>query len=240
MLSAHRFGSGTFVFSASMAAILTSSALAGPIWEGDLDDDAGATPGGAQVIDLNGSVIAIKGRLSGSGLWGGNDFIDMYLVRISAPTVLKISTAGGDNGGEAAFDSQLFLFQAELSASGQPFARAVLANNDAAEGNPGAFIGNASNDGSGFVLEQPGLYYIAITTKGFNPLNANGAPIFDGLNAPGSVPFGRFELFSGWGGEASDGGGEYFIRTSGVEGVPAPGALALLALAGLAGRSRRA
>ena len=54
MLSAHRFGSGTFVFSASMAAILTSSALAGPIWEGDLDDDAGATPGGAQVIDLNG------------------------------------------------------------------------------------------------------------------------------------------------------------------------------------------
>ena len=38
---------------------LATSAFAGPIWEGDLEDDAKQTPGTAQTVTTDGSVAAV-------------------------------------------------------------------------------------------------------------------------------------------------------------------------------------
>lgn len=224
-------------FVATLAA--ASSALAGPIWDGDYEGDAKQTPSEAQEIAVEGTVALIKGRLTGSALMGGADYIDMYLLNIANPTALKISTAGGQFGGDAAFDSQLFLFQAVQTTNGQYVAKGLLANNDLSNENNGALLTNSANDGSQFVIGQPGLYFIAITTRGINARNANGGLIWPSLDQPGLRSFGNFQGFANWDGIPSGGAGDYEIRVEGITGVPAPGALALLGLAGLTARRRR-
>ncbi|MEY3143049.1 MAG: hypothetical protein RLY21_1542 [Planctomycetota bacterium] len=216
-----------------------SAAIAGPIWEGDTESDAKQNPDDAQVITTEGSVALIKGRLTGSSLMGNVDYIDMYLLNISTPAALRISTAGGQFGGGAAFNSQLFLFQAVQNSQGQFVARGLLANNDISGENSGSLLTNAANDGSQFVLGQPGLYFLAITTSGINARNANGGPIWPALNQPGVSSFGNFQNFANWAGDPAGGAGDYEIRVEGITGVPAPGALALLGLAGLRPRRRR-
>ena len=216
-----------------------STAFAGPIWEGDAESDAKQTPETAQVITTDGTVAMIKGRLTGSALMGDADFVDMYLVRIVAPSVLRVSTAGGDFGGGAAFDSQLFLFRAVQTTQGSFIGQGIFANNDVSGENNGALLTSTANDGSQFELGQPGLYFIAITNRGVIARNPNGAPIWPDLQQPGLRSFGGFELFQNWAGDPIGGTGDYEIRVEGIAGVPAPGALALLGLAGLAGRRRR-
>ena len=213
--------------------------LAGPIWDGDFESDAKQTPESAQVISTDGSVLQITGRLTGTALQGGADYIDMYLVRITAPSILAISTAGGDFGGNAQFDSQLFLFRASQGSTGQFFAQGIFASDDASASNPGAFLNNSANDGSQFTLTQAGLYFIAVTTKGIQARNPNGAPLWPELDVPGLRSFAEFDLFQNWAGDPTGGVGDYEIRVTGVEGVPAPGAIALLGLFGLTRRRRR-
>ncbi|MCX5651454.1 MAG: hypothetical protein NTU45_08725 [Planctomycetota bacterium] len=216
-----------------------STALAGPIWEGDAESDAKQAPSDAQVITTDGTVALIKGQLTGSALMGSADYIDMYLVRIVGPSVLKLSTAGGEFGGGANFDSQLFLFRAVQTTQGQFAAQGIFANNDLSSSNKGALLTNSANDGSQFVLQQAGLYFIAITNGGVDARNANGGPIWPGLDQPGLRSFGGFQDFQAWGGDPSADVGDYEIRVEGIAGVPAPGALGLLGLAGLVGRRRR-
>ena len=228
------------VLVASLPALAAGApVLAGPIWDGDFESDAKQDPESAQVVTTEGSVLQIKGRLTGTAFQGGADYIDMYLVRITAPTILAISTAGGDFGGGAQFDSQLFLFRASQNTQGQLFAQGILASDDASASNPGAFLNNSANDGSQFTLTQTGLYFIAVTTKGVQARNPNGALLWPELGVPGLRSFAGFDLFESWTGDPSGGVGQYEIRLTGVEGVPAPGALALLGLAGLTGRRRR-
>jgi MYXO-CTERM domain-containing protein len=142
-------------------------------------------------------------------------------------------------GGGANFDSQLFLFRAVQTTQGQFAAQGIFANNDLSSSNRGALLTNSANDGSQFVLQQAGLYFIAITNGGVDARNANGGPIWPGLDQPGLRSFGGFQDFQAWGGDPSADVGDYEIRVEGIAGVPAPGALGLLGLAGLVGRRRR-
>ena len=222
---------------ASMTTIaLCGSALAGPIWDGDSLEDAKQSPQDAQAIATEGTVLMIKGSLGSSGFMS-TDTVDMYRLTITDPAILKFSTAGGNFGGDAEFDSQIFLFQAVQDISGQWIAKALLSNNDISDTNTGSFIGNAANDGSGFVLQQAGIYFVAIAQRGITALNPNGEIVWQGINQPGLIPFGNFETFGSWGGDGIGVGGQYEMRVSGVAGtIPAPGAAALLGLVGLFGR----
>ena len=212
----------------------------GPSWEGDLINDAKDSAASAQLISTGGAVTNISGTLGGGPLLGQVDFVDMYLIRLENPGILKISTAGGSFGGDAGFDSQLFLFRAG-GVPGDLKAGGLLANNDADDGNTGSLIGPAATDGSGFVVTSPGLYFIAISAFGTNPFNSNGDPIWGVLNVPGQIRFGEGGDLAGWSVTGQPAGGSYSIRIEGFSGVnvPAPGALAILALAGLVNRRRR-
>jgi hypothetical protein len=222
----------------SSALLAGSAAYAGPIWDDDLTEDAEALPAGAQVV-TTAVVGQIRGKLSGNAFMGGGDFVDMYAIQITQPLELKFSTGGAQTGGGSAqFDSRLFLFRASGTGVGGD-ALAVFANDDAFPGNPGSFIGSQANDGSGFILQKPGIYYIAITVDGINALNANGGQIFESIASPGTIAFGNFEKFGGWGGQPGSNGGDYIISVQGIAGIPAPGALALLGMAGVLGRGRR-
>jgi MYXO-CTERM domain-containing protein len=225
---------------ASVSALAAAgAAFAGPIWDGDNQEDAKQTPQDAQAITTGGSVLSIKGSLNGTALMNP-DLIDLYRFEITNPLILKFSTAGGEFGGNSNFDSQIFVFQAVQNQSGAWLARAIFANNDISDSNPGSFVGNAANDGSGFVLQQPGTYFVAITLRGVNAFDPNGGALWQGLNEPGLIPFGELQDFGFWGGDAVAQGGSYDMRVAGIAGtVPAPGAIALLGLAGLARRRRR-
>jgi len=223
---------------ASSVLSVGSAAYAGPIWDDDLTEDAEALPAGAQVV-TTAVVGEIRGKLSGSAFMGGGDFIDMYALRITQPLELKFSTGGSQTGGGfAQFDSRMFLFRAAGDGLNGD-ALAVFGNDDAFPGTTGSFLGSTANDGSGFVLQSPGIYYIAITVDGINALNENGGQIFEGIANPGTIAFGNFQKFGGWGGQAASNGGDYAISVQGIAGIPAPGAVALLGLAGILGRGRR-
>jgi hypothetical protein len=229
------------VLPVALAALVTGAALAGPTWDVDYNDDAKATPATAQAITINGPVLNIAGNLTGVGFDGEADFVDMYLVDIRTPTLLRLSTAGGDLGGDASFDTQLFLFR-RVGNPNDPRALGLLANNDAAPGLVGSWLGSSANDGSGFSLVTPGFYYIAIAGAGVDAVGETGESIFTGLGTPGTVVFGGEKDLADWAGQGAT--GTYSIRVEAVSGVPAPGAIAvlgmLLAAPARAGRSRRA
>jgi len=229
------------IATASLASVLAlgSSAHAfGPSWEEDLINDAKGLANTAQLISTGSAVTTITGTLGNYPLFGGEaDVVDMYLIRLSNPGVLKISTAGGALGGSSTFDSQLFLFRAD-GVIGDLKALALLANNDAGDDTAGGFIGPAANDGSGFVVSSPGLYFIAITAFGTNPFTSAGDSIWGPLGS-GQIAFGQNRELVGWATPGQAQGGSYTIRVDGFEGVPSPGAVALFALAGLNRRRRR-
>ncbi len=228
------------ICAAVAVATLGASAIAGPTWDSDWNDDAGSGPYNAQAVDTNGTVLMIDGSLQAPGLLGGGDLSDMYLVRITQPSVLSLSTAGGDRGGYSSFNSSLFLFRAVLGADGTYSAQALLGNDDADDGSTGSFIGNAANDGSGFSITDSGYYFILITLGGLSPRSASGDFLWQGLDEAGTVAFGGAQNFATVAGDAASDGGNYQIRLNGVSGIPAPGALALLSLASFrAGRGRR-
>ncbi len=116
-----------------------------------------------------------------------------------------------------------------------PKALAALANRNVSPQNNGAFIGNQSSDGN-FKIDVPGLYFIAITGVGAQPIGKQNATLWPNLGAF-EVGFGALAQHVTWGSQGAT--GEYSIRVTGITGVPAPGALALLGLCGLVGRRRR-
>lgn len=230
----------TGAFSALALLSVPSAALAGPDWD-EGPDDAGSTLGTAQTITTTGSLTSVTGKLGGPGLLAG-DFQDCFLIQISDPTTFSVTTGPG-TGGPAGFNPMLFLFRVDM-VDGQMVAKAVLANNDLVAGNPQAGLRTQSNDGSGTFVNQAGLYLLAISGFGSQPVNAVGQFLFNqAFLEPGVIagPNGSAQLndytLAGW---AQDGSfGTYVLGVQGVSGVPAPGAAALLAVAGLVGGRRR-
>ncbi len=218
------------------ASLIASAALAGPSWDLDNTSDAKQSAQDAQAVTTGGSVLNISGSLSGIPLLGEVDLVDMYLVYINAPMTFYMSTAGGQFGGSANFDSQLFLFSAQNNPTGMS-AGALLANHLAAAGSSGSFVGSASSDGS-YRLDSAGFYYLAISAFGTNPYASNNELLWGALTDPGVVAYGQGTELAYWQNAGNVQGGAYTIHLNGVTGVPAPGACALLGLCGLL-RSRR-
>lgn len=242
MAHSHRLCGQAFVALTATALSFASCAFAGPDWdEGGVD--AGSTLGTAQVINHTGTLNTITGRLNGTALVG-SDFQDCFLIEISDPTVFSLTTSAGV-GGPPGFDPMMFLFRVD-NLKGQLVAKAIMANNDKSAGNPQAALGRETNDGSQTVIGQAGLYMIAISGFGSQPVNAQGQFLFNQaflqpgvIAGPSRDPQIADYLLSGWN---TDGAyGNYTMTVQGVSGtqLPAPGAFTLLALGGLVGRRRR-
>lgn len=146
-------------------ALALPASATGPEWvEGA---DAGATPTSAQNTTGLGPVNFIRGKLSGLEtlpLGGGmGDLQDVFLIYIDDPMNFSATTAF--NGGQADFDSRLYLF--DMNGAG------LLGNDTAplatAGGTDDALLTNMSDDGTGIVITDPGLYLIAVTVSEFGP-----------------------------------------------------------------------
>jgi MYXO-CTERM domain-containing protein len=233
---------GGSLFAAILACATAPTALAGPDWE-EGPTDAGSTIGTAQIINTTGSVNTITGRLNGTALLGG-DFQDCFLLDISNPALFSLTTSPGI-GGTPGFDPMMFLFRVD-ELNGQLVAKAVMANNDKAVGNPQAALQRETNDGSQSIVATAGLYLIAISGFGSQPINAQGQFIFNQEFLQPGIFGGPTQnqqvsdyLLAGWNTDGSS--GSYVMTVTGVSGtqLPAPGAAALLALAGLATRRRQ-
>ena len=221
-----------------LASAIATHAWAGPVWDVDYTEDAGQLAESAQRITSSLSpVINIYGRLGGSG-FVSSDFVDLYEIEITNPTLVSISTAGGDTGGSAEFDSQLFIFRRKGGNGNNVRAAALRGNNDAGPGNHGSRIGSETDPNSAYTLLNPGCYYLAITGVGTNAVDGNGNAIWPNLSTPGLTVSGNEVFLGDWTGSGEV--GEYHIRLLAVGGnAPSPGAIALMGLAGLLKRRRR-
>jgi len=239
MMAASRRASGALV--AVLPLALASTSLAGPDWDEGVSD-AGSTLGTAQVISVTGAVNTISGKLSGGFLAG--DYQDCFLLDISSPTTFSLTTSLGA-GSPPGFNPMMFLFRVDTF-QGQLVAKAIMANNDKSPTDVQSTLQRDTNDGSGTFISQAGLYLIAISGFGSQPINAQGQLLFNQaflepgvIAGPTQNPQLSDYLLAGW---SSDGSfGNYTMTVTGVSGtqLPAPGALALLALGGLAGRRRQ-
>jgi len=222
---------------ASLAAFAASSlAVAGPTWDVDYSEDAGQTAATAQVITIDSPIINIFGRLTGFGFMG-SDLVDMYRFDVTSPTIYAISTAGGAFGGDANFDTQLFLFRQKGGNGANQRAMALKANNNAAEGVLGSRIGEGGIN-SNAVFLTPGTYYIAITGFGMNAVSDRGGSIWTNFGLPGQTIDGRGRELDDWSGTGAV--GEYVIRLERLQNlVPAPAAVALIGFGAALPRRRR-
>ncbi|MGP1345871.1 MAG: hypothetical protein ACTS3F_04280 [Phycisphaerales bacterium] len=123
----------------------------------------------------------IRGSLTGVGAAAGieGDFQDMFLILIKEPQEFIASTSP-EFGGSAAFPSALWLFKAD--------GRGLLANREPFGGG-GATLFSESSDGTGVFLNEPGLYYLAISGASSQPLSGGASaplPIFQ-FDAPDEV-----------------------------------------------------
>jgi hypothetical protein len=201
---------------ASVAAMLTCSALYGQVWN-EIGDAGSAGIGAAQVVSGSGSLTAISGEI----VAGGGDEADVFLIEISDFANFSASTVGG-----AGYDTQLFLFNAD--GSGQ------VHNDD--------FGGLQSTITSQGVFAN-GTYALAVTAFNSDPLDAGAAAVFGFATWPGPDAQQRMPAsanpFVSWTGASA--GGTYRISLTGasfVNVVPEPGsAMALIGL-GLVGFAR--
>jgi len=223
--------------SLSICAVMTGAAMAGPVWDVDYTQDAGQLAGSAQIITASlAPMINIYGKLSTGFV--NSDYVDMYQVEITVPTLVSISTAGGNGGGSANFDSQLFIFKRKGNGHNVR-AVAMRANNDASSSNHGSRLGSEIDPTQEYTLLDRGFYYLAITGLGTDAVDTGGSMIWPDLSAPGLTVSGNEKFLGDWAGAGQV--GDYHIRLLAVGGspAPAPGAIALLGVAGLLKRRRR-
>ena len=219
-------------------------AFAGPVFDEPPGDDAGSSKDDATDVKspTGGQVSLVRGSLDGStGLLGGTgDWQDVYRIYITDPGIFRAETLGL-NGDGALRDSMLYLFDES--------GRGIMANNNINGDLLMSKLVNENNNGEP-IFTAPGFYFLAVTSALSEPtVNLSGdkiVPLFEmGLqgNETGIVqPRSTWEnlLWSdGWTDVTDyENFGLYEIALTGVGSVPAPGALALLAL-GFRARRRR-
>lgn len=202
-------------------------AQAGPNFiEGMCDDgDAGSNPSSACTVSGGvGGVATISGSTSLNFGGGTADLEDMYLILITDADAFSVTTT--------TFDTQLWLFRADPG--GALDGLGFLANDDISAIDEGSMLGPMamSNDGTGLILTDPGLYYLVVSGGG-GPAGgagrfpvAGGLAIFD-LVSPTEIsgpdgPGGMF-MIDGWAGDGDVGG--YSVTVEGVsfiKEVPCP------------------
>lgn len=191
--------------------------------------DAGDLPGSAQITNGSGPLLSITGST------GGGDGVDMYAIFIDDPVNFIASTAGagGGFGGNATFDTQLWLFDAN--------GFGLLGNDDF----PGASFRSeirfpAADGPNAGQFPGPGNYFLAISGFNNDPLSQGGAIFnqqsFTQISGPDG-PGGGLPII-GWSGGGAT--GNYTIALQGASfKIPTPGALSLFGIAGLAAIRRR-
>lgn len=216
------------VFGTALSGLLfiAAPAFAGPEWIEQ--GDAGSFLPGAQKTLGQGNLDSIVGSMS-LGL-GAGDTEDMFLISVIDPVNFSISIASAD------FDAQLFIFNVTLP--GHAFG--LLANDNTAQGfNP--VLTPVATDGTGAQITLPGIYAIAISGSGRNPTSSTGEIFYYGnsTEVSGADGPGGINPHNGWTGDGVGGSYALILTGAGFYDVPAPGALALLGLAGLIGRRSR-
>jgi len=190
-----------------------SPALAGPEWEEPLDScgmiECAQSPIGT------GPLAGIKGELTGSMAREDGDFEDLFRIYIADPVNFSIFVSPNQDG-TPSFDTQLWLF--DRAGDG------LLGNDDnhdtGMSGKSG--FGNATTDGTGVMITQPGVYFLGISGAGNTPRNDSGARIFD-LAVPGEVSgpdgvIGSSARLNGWTGMGDT--GSYTLQLTGVTFLP--------------------
>jgi hypothetical protein len=196
----------------TMTALLPPVALAGPDW--DEIGDAGKLPATAQVIFGFGTAQTIAGKLGFAAVAGDDDKDeqDMYRIVITNPTRIDFSAGtAAAFGGSATFNTRLFLFDAD--------GFGLLANDDA--GGPQSGFFDSSDDGTGIVITQPGIYFLAVSGTGSEPLDKSGEELFniaDQNEVSGPDGQGGKNPIVDW--SSNDAEGEYVIGLSGVSTSP--------------------
>jgi hypothetical protein len=156
--------------------------------------DAGELPETAQSTG-SGALTAIRGEMEADG-------VDMYAIYIPDPNLFSASTIG-----DAAFDTQLFLFDEN--------GRGVVHNDDSGGGLQSRI------DNSTFCIPGPGLYYLAVSRYNRDPVGCDGGLIWN------NSPFGAIRCpdgpeassrVNGWSGSTTA-GGTYIITLQGAEGA---------------------
>ncbi|MCX7992919.1 MAG: DVUA0089 family protein, partial [Fimbriimonadales bacterium] len=164
--------------------------------------DAGELPETAQAPP-SGALTAIGGSLGAADA-------DVYAIFISDPSSFSASTIappGSCLPGQAAFDTQLFLFDAN--------GKGVVHNDDSSG------VVFSAIDNSSFCITQPGVYYLAITSYNRDPIGCddgfiwNNTP-FTGVRCPdGPESSSRVKAWNG----APPAGGSYIIFLTGAQGA---------------------
>jgi len=196
------------------AAVLALSGVAfGDVW--DEQGDAGQLLGDAQVTVGNGSLDEIRGNHD------AND-ADLYKIMITDAGGFSATTTGGTS-----LDTQLFLFDAN--------GMGVSHNDDDPNGGLQSRL-------TGQFVSGPGIYYLAISTFNMDPNSAGGliwqsSPF--GVERQPDGPGAGSPLLNWTPGGATAGAYSIFLTGAGFAEVPAPGALALLGLGGMAAAGRR-
>lgn len=237
-------------FAGVVAITLTATAMAsGPKWSelGDGGGDAGDLPFGAQVTMGPGSLTMINGNLGMAQPFPGDiiDTVDMFLINIVTPADFRVTTDPEDGelgDANAQFDTQLWLFRPTGTSEA---ALGVMGNDDHFElGGKFSLLLPETTDGVGDgVVDQPGLYYIAITRSNHDPFSDGNIfnQVEDTEISGPDGPGGDFPLES-WAGDMGGAfDGEYHFALRGVEHavLPAPGALGLFMIAAVSAWRRR-
>ncbi len=204
-----------FTVLTTIAAVLVSVSANAGIWTeiGDAGQNGIAT---AQVTTSVTPLTSIQGVLN-NGV-GGLD-VDVYAIQITDyQNFSAIATS--------ALDTMLYLFKAD--GTGQ------VMNDDYI-----GYNGGLTNQG----VFSNGLYYLAISRFNNRPLDAASNVIFSSTPWPGPLnnqmqPNSGTGAYLSWTGTTPSRGGGYEIFLTGVN-TPAPGGLALLGFAALAGTRRR-
>ena len=207
-------------FALCVAAMVAPSTAHAVIWF-EVGDAGQNGPSQAQVPIGSGPLNEIQGELD-----PGSD-VDVYQILITDYQNFYCY-------GNGPLDTMLWLFK--------PDGTGQVANDDWDPDGDGQNIqygGVITSQG----LTSNGVYYLGISRFNNRPLDAANEPIFGRDVYPGPdpqqwMPNPLAGAFDHWTGTANGPGGVYKMRFTGGGFVPAPGALALLGLAGLA-RSRR-
>ena len=213
-----------------VATVLACCGLAlGQTWDeiADGGGDTGSLPATAQVVSGSGPLTDITGFTDGAR----GDREDLYLIRIIDPVGFLAHT-DPSGGGDANFDTQLWLFDAG--------GFGILANDDKAGGSAfRSWLKLPADDGTMPVLPGVGNYYIGVTGFNNDALSVGGqifSPAgFTEVSGPDGP--GGGSTVNGWTGAGAT--GEYRIHLDGAEFVPEPASLVLLGLGGLALIRRR-